>query len=156
MLHNQTWAQRGQTGAFHNNYLAEFHRNLIRFRLQSGEIQLVAIFIDDLLLGVIYNFVYRGQIYNYQSGLNYKSNINKCKPGLLIHTLAIQHYADSGYLYYDLLAGDSQYKRTLATDGASLCWVVYRPKRLKFWIEHRLRLLKRHLRNPIIGPNYDD
>jgi hypothetical protein len=120
LLHNQTWAQRGLTGAFDNIYLSEFHRNLIRDRLQHGEIQLVAMFIDDLLLGVIYNFVYRGHIYNYQSGLNYKSNINKCKPGLVIHTLAIQHYADAGYFYYDLLAGDSQYKRTLATDGASL------------------------------------
>ena len=144
-LHTLTWSTRGQAGAFSNAYLHEFHRNLIRNRLQHGEIQLIAAYSGDKLLGVLYNFVYRGRIYNYQSGLDYTLGEKHFKPGLLIHTLAIEHNAKSGYYYYDLMAGDSQYKRTLSTRTGALHWIIYKPQHWKFRIEHSMRLLKQRV-----------
>jgi CelD/BcsL family acetyltransferase involved in cellulose biosynthesis len=148
-LHNETWEERGKVGAFDNTYLREFHHDLIKNRFKNGEIQMVAMYCGDILLGVLYNFAYRDQVYNYQSGINYKSGIKNCKPGLLIHALTVKHNAQCDYFYYDLLAGDSQYKRTLATSSSSLYWIVYQPDRWKFRAENRLRLFKRYLSRPL-------
>ena len=138
-LHQQTWVARGKPGAFSNQYVYDFHLQLIRNRLPFGEIQLLSTYSGEKLLGVLYNFVYRGRVYNYQSGIDYTDGNDRLKPGLVIHSMAIEFCARAGFSYYDLMAGDTQYKRSLGTRTNNLNWQVFQKSKLKFKFENQLR-----------------
>jgi CelD/BcsL family acetyltransferase involved in cellulose biosynthesis len=146
-LHGAAWSERGEPGAFANRFLLNFHRELIRARYASGEIQLIGVRAGELLLGVLYNFVHRGRVYSYQSGFDFTLGPKQYKPGLLAHTMAIEHNARLGHDYYDFMAGDSQYKRSLGTRSDTLQWVVFQRDSFKFRIENGLRALKQRIQN---------
>lgn len=143
-LHQAYWRTRGQPGSFANPYFVGFHRQLIRDRFAAGEIQLARIASASRVIGYLYNFVYRGRVYTYQSGFQYEVD-NKRKPGLVSHHLAIEHHLRAGARVYDFLAGDGQHKQSLATNVHSLVWLVAQRKRLKFRIENALRQVKHTL-----------
>jgi CelD/BcsL family acetyltransferase involved in cellulose biosynthesis len=145
-LHGQAWTARGEPGAFANPFLLEFHRRLIRERLASGEIQLARVWAGEQVLGVLYGFIHRGRVFCYQSGFDFSLGPKQFKPGLVAHAMAIEFNARLGHAYYDFMAGDSQYKRSMGTRSDSLHWVVYQRDSLKFRLTNRLRELKRRLR----------
>jgi CelD/BcsL family acetyltransferase involved in cellulose biosynthesis len=61
-----------------------------------------------------------------QSGFRYGSD-GRLKPGLVSHYPGIRHcVAQSALNEYDFLAGDSQYKRPLATTSRPMAWIVVR------------------------------
>ena len=59
-----------------------------------------------------------------QSGLAYHED-RRLKPGLVCHTLAIEHHLLRGSREYDFLGGEAQpvqYKRSLSTNVHCLTW----------------------------------
>lgn len=140
-LHSARWSKRGNDGAFKNPFMVDFHRRLIATRYQTGEIQLFRVTAGTLTIGIVYNFVYHGVVYFYQSGFRYE-NDNRLKPGLVTHTEAIRFNAKAGHATYDFLAGESRYKQSLATSSTDLVWAVIQKPRLKFKIEEMLRDVK--------------
>jgi CelD/BcsL family acetyltransferase involved in cellulose biosynthesis len=144
-LHQAAWTARGEPGAFANPFFERFHRRLIESATASGETQLARIASGDATVGVLYNFVFRGRVCNYQSGFAYEAD-NAIKPGLVSHEAAIAHYGAAGADAYDFLAGDSQYKQSLGTDSVELVWLAARKKRFKYAVEEALRAAKQRLR----------
>ncbi len=140
-LHQASWRSRGQTGAFARDHFCRFHRRLIEREFASGTIQLSRICAGEQEIGYLYNFVHHGRVYAYQSGFAY-ANDGKRKPGLVCHALAVSLCARQGLVTYDLLAGDSQYKRTLATGGGEMVWLSLQRPRMRFRLEHRARRLR--------------
>ena len=139
-LHTATWTLRGGTGAFDNPDLVAFHRKL------RGDypdaVDLVRVRVGDTVIGCLYNFLHDGQVLNYQSGFLYAVD-NRLKPGLLTHVLAAQHYLEAGYDCYDMLVGDTQYKRSLGSRGEEMVLLeTWRPG-----ARARLRTTARHLRD---------
>jgi CelD/BcsL family acetyltransferase involved in cellulose biosynthesis len=124
----------------------EFHRTLIRQAFAKGSIQLLRVAAGEETIGILYNFVKNGKIYFFQSGFRYGSD-KHLKPGLVTHALAINHYLNAGFNDYDFLAGDAQYKRSLAKDCRQMAWVVFQRPRVKFVVIERLRAIKRRLRS---------
>lgn len=143
-LHQAYWRARGRPGSFSNPFFVRFHQQLIRDRFAAGEIQLARISSPGKVIGYLYNFVYRGRVYAYQSGFQYEAD-NKRKPGLVSHYLTIEHHLRSGARVYDFLAGEGQHKQSLATNAHSLVWLVEQRDRLKFRMENSLRRLKERL-----------
>jgi len=141
-LHQSYWQSRGLPGAFTNVFLESFHEKLIRTRFASGEIQLICAKVGDRTLGYLYNFVQCGKVCNYQSGFDYTICEEKNRPGLVIHSLAIEYNTSLGHIVYDLLAGDSDYKLALSTHTAGMEWIVLQRDQLKFRIEDGLRHFK--------------
>lgn len=140
-LHEDTWTNRSQDGAFSSEYLLQFHRKLIQNRFEHDEIQLLRIKCDENTIGCLYNFLYKNNVYFYQSGINY--NLDKrLKPGLIAHAEAIRYNAANGYRTYDFLAGDSRYKMSLATHHNRMIWIRLQKPLLKFRIEDVLKTLK--------------
>jgi CelD/BcsL family acetyltransferase involved in cellulose biosynthesis len=137
-LHQVTWEQRGQPGAFSLPYFRQFHERLIETRLALGDIQLVRIRAGSTTLGCLYNFVWRGDVLFYQSGIAYESD-NRLKPGLVCHAEAVKHNAARGALVYDFLAGDARYKRGLSTDVHTLSWLAVQRPRVRFLLEDIVR-----------------
>ncbi len=143
-LHQAYWQSKGEPGAFANAFLNAFHEALIRERFAAGEIELAHIACGQQTVGYLYNFVYQGCVANYQSGFRYEDD-PKCKPGLVAHTLAVEHALQFGRQKYDFLAGDERYKQSLGTHTGRFTWHVLQRPRLKFRIENALRSAKHML-----------
>lgn len=148
--HQMEWKKKGWAGAFANQYLYQFHKDLIKNRFPKGEIQLLHIYTDQMDIGYIYSFVYKKEILFYQSGFNYQDN-NNYRPGLISHYLAILHNAQNGMKTYDFLAGDSTYKRTLATDSIPMYWIKLYKSKWRYILENTVLKIKTKVKsNPFI------
>ena len=87
----------------------------------SGEVELLRFADGTGVVGLLVNFVYRGQAMNYQSAFAAPLS-PKDKPGLLCHAAAVAHYQVRGLALYSLLAGKDRYKQSLATREEALEW----------------------------------
>lgn len=141
--HRAIWAARGKAGAFWNEFLLGFHRRLIAAGVPGGWMQLLRTRSGDgNIVGHLYNFVYRGRVYSYQSGFARFAD-NRIKPGLISHHMAIVMNRAAGQHYYDFMAGDRRYKRSLSNREGKLVWIVGQRPALRFTVEHGLREVKR-------------
>jgi CelD/BcsL family acetyltransferase involved in cellulose biosynthesis len=123
-LHAERWEARGQPGAFATPWLRRFHKALIGRGLRRGEVDLLRMVAGDgRAIGYLYNFRLGGRVSAYQSGLDLAGAGPQGKPGLTCHQLAIEQALAEGDAVYDLLAGASRYKRSLANAEAELLWV---------------------------------
>jgi len=146
-LHARRWADRGERGAFADPWFERFHRRLITTRLASGEIQLVRVRAGTTTIGCLYNFVYRGRVLFYQSGLAAFDDPH-IKPGFLCHAAAVEYNALAGHQIYDLLGGTSRYKQSLATGATRLVWLRVQRQRVRFAVEDQMRKLRDVLATP--------
>ncbi len=142
-LHSAYWASKGRSGAFLNSYVVSFHSQLIDAAFARDEVQLLRLSAGDKVISCMYNFVYQGKVYHYQSGINYTLFDGQDSPGLVSHAMAVSFNAAAGHRVYDFMAGDQQYKRSLCTDTGELHWLVLQRDRLKFNVEDLLRRAKR-------------
>lgn len=140
-LHESYWNARGEAGAFAGDFRRVFHRNLIEDRFPHGEIHLLEISCGSQPIGYLYNFSHNNVIANYQSGFNYLSD-SKYKPGLVSHSMAVQHYVDNGADTYDFLMGQHRYKESLSNHSGTMVNLVYQQPRLRFRVETALRNIK--------------
>jgi hypothetical protein len=120
-LHNATWKERGMRGSFACDAFTRFHEQLLRALGTSGEIKLMRVRAAEQVIGYLYAFVHAGKAYLYQSGFHYEQDA-KLRPGLASHALAVRLCAAQGLNEYNLMAGESQYKRTLARERRTVCW----------------------------------
>lgn len=143
-LHNARWKGRGIEGSFETTEVVEFHRRMIAQLVPRGSLDLMVARAGERAIGYLYNLIDRGKVYFFQSGFAAEDD-SKVKPGLLTHALAIEYYRRGSLREYDFLAGDAQYKRSLAKQHRELYWtIVYRDKlaiRALLWLRNVLRLL---------------
>lgn len=126
-LHQKSWQQRGKAGAFANNFFERFCRSLIRAGLEDAKIDLLRVTVGQSPLGYLFNLIHDGKVMNYQSGIRYESDPH-LKPGLISHAMAIDHYLRDGKAIYSFLAGDAQYKNSLAKKRENLYWMTLQKK----------------------------
>lgn len=144
VLHQRTWTARGKPGAFAQPGFVAFHEELLATAWPRGEIDLLRIAAGGEVLGYLYNFVWRGQAANYQSGFDYAAaEATPRKPGLTCHHLATMHYAAAGLAAYDLLAGEARYKSSLTQHATELHWIEALPRWSLAGIAHRARAVLR-------------
>lgn len=144
-LHQRHWNGRALPGAFADPWFLEFHRRLVSERLAHGEIQLLRVRSAKATVGCLYNFVWRGRVLFYQSGLADEADA-RLKPGYVCHALAVEHNAQQGRDVYDFLAGEARYKQSLATGQVALIWARVQRPLARFALERRLRHIRSALR----------
>lgn len=128
-LHQRSWTDRGHPGVFASHRFQRFHARLLPRLFDAGGIQVLRIASGTTTIGVLYSFLHDRRILFYQSGFAYQAG-NRAKPGLVSHYLAVSHYLTTrpDVCVYDFLAGDAQYKRSLAKEQRTLQWfAVQRP-----------------------------
>jgi CelD/BcsL family acetyltransferase involved in cellulose biosynthesis len=112
-LHESHWSEEEQEhGAFGNPRILRFHERLIA---QSGDgdgAQLIRVNAGDHTVG-----------YVYKAGIDYKRFGDCGSPGLLLLTRAVEHALASGIARFELMAGDSAYKRTLGMAENKMVWL---------------------------------
>lgn len=125
-LHQLAWRDRGLPGVFASPQFTGFHRRLIEAAFARDRIILMEARAGLETIGALYGFLHRGKVSFYQSGFRYTTDA-RLKPGLLTHYLAIRYCLEQPAVNeYDFLAGDSQFKRSLATSSRPLQWIVVR------------------------------
>ncbi|WPL17638.1 Protein involved in cellulose biosynthesis (CelD) [Thiorhodovibrio winogradskyi] len=135
--HKTRWPDSG----FKNTEFVQFHERLIRATHASKQTRLMRISAGDQLIGVLYFLLDSKIAYFYLQGLNYGKD-PKLKPGLLSHSLAIQHFIAQGIRVYDFMGGHSQYKLQLGSFTQQLDMVLIQRPRVVFWLENLARNLK--------------
>ena len=144
-LHTRRWQAKGRGGVFANPRWEQFHRAVIGAGFPAeanfataargvGEIQLLRVVCGERVLGYLYNIVWRRQVYVLQTGFETVED-RRLMPGYVVHALAIVHNRDKGMLRYDLMHGDSLYKRLLCNHSSTLHWVVLQRRRYRFVLE---------------------
>jgi len=114
-LHSERWNANGQEGLFTSARFTRFHDDVMTALLggADGQLELQWLVVAGRPVVVLYNIVYRGRVYFYQSGR--KLDVPKgVKLGLAAHALALRAAMEDGRSEYDFLAGTAQYKRQLA------------------------------------------
>ncbi len=124
-LHQFSWRQRGQPGAFAIPFFERFHRALLEEAWPKGHIDLLRLRVGPTVIGCLYNFHYGGDAYAYQSGFRFDADPRR-KPGLVMQAMATERYLGLGVARYRLLAGDSRTKTSLANAEDRLHWLVVR------------------------------
>ncbi|MFC0406743.1 GNAT family N-acetyltransferase [Roseomonas elaeocarpi] len=138
-LHDRTWAARGAPGAFATPFLLRFHRALIATAAARGELDMLRVTAGEAEVGYLYNFRLSGRVLAYQSGLAAAAPAEK--PGLTCHAMAVERALAAGDAVYDFLAGDAQYKRSLANGAGRLIWSERVPALSPLALAARLRRL---------------
>jgi CelD/BcsL family acetyltransferase involved in cellulose biosynthesis len=133
-LHTGYWRSRGRQGSFANPRWRDFHRSIITSHFADNEIQLLKITGSGETIGYIYSALWRGQVYVLQTGFRTR-NDKRYQPGYVAHALAIEYNKAREMAVYDLMHGDSLYKRILCDRRTELNWIVLQRPRLKFVLE---------------------
>ena len=137
-FHTEAWRRRAKNGAFGSPAFARFHRRILADHFDHGP-DVLRVRAGRGAIAYLYNFVWRGEVYAYQSGFAYEPHTD-ARPGLVAHALAMGHYREQGLSRYRFLAGDARYKQSLSTGRDELHWLeVSRPSLLS-GVEHLLRL----------------
>lgn len=121
-LHQSAWVARGQPGSFARPLFRRFHRALIESAILREEISILTVSCHEAIIGILYNFTYRGRMLAYQSGFAFQPNEPQAKPGLTCHCLAIQAALGQQIDFYEFLAGEDRYKRSLASGSHQQIW----------------------------------
>jgi CelD/BcsL family acetyltransferase involved in cellulose biosynthesis len=122
-LHLVRWEAQGESTTLASQAVLNFHRRLIARLWPRGQVELVRVGGADKAIGYLYNYLFQGKVFFFQSGFDYELDAAR-SPGVLTHALAIEHYRRRGLQEYDFLAGDARYKRSLANCCRDLHWAV--------------------------------
>jgi CelD/BcsL family acetyltransferase involved in cellulose biosynthesis len=145
-LNKAYWASRGQVASFDYPFFERFHRRLVRACVPRGTVEMFRVTAGDRPIGYLYNFLYKGWTYAYQSGFLYEDD-PKLKPGLVCHHLCIDRHLQGRAHTYDFLVGYNRYKSNLGKPSLDLLHIVFQRPLFKLGAENILRTFKRNLSN---------
>jgi CelD/BcsL family acetyltransferase involved in cellulose biosynthesis len=137
--HKIRWAN--QNSGFKNQFFINFHQQFIKEHFDSNIIDILKFHDGDKIFCYLYNFIYKGTVYFYLSGIEYTPD-NRLKPGLLSHSMAIAYYAGLQYKKYDFMGGEGRYKDSLSNHKGKMIISNFRRKNLPFLLSHKLRKIK--------------
>ncbi len=140
-LHQRYWTGRGEPGAFAFPFFAGFQLRLIQTCMDHGTVELLRVSAGADVIGYLYNLVYRGHVYQYQSGFRYEGD-PRLKPGLVSHCLCIERHLREGSEVYDFMAGDARYKANLGKPGPDMVYLLARRPTWPLQLESALHDVK--------------
>ncbi len=143
-LHQKYWQAKGFTGVFARQSWVKFHKSIINRRFDFSEVQLLKISAGDNIVGYIYSLIYKRHVYMIQTGFNYLPD-KMLRPGYVCHYMAVEYNRELGADFYNFLAEDSQYKRSLSNGYDELYSISLQKNRLRFSVENSLLAFKKRV-----------
>jgi CelD/BcsL family acetyltransferase involved in cellulose biosynthesis len=115
-LHQKSWNERGEPGAFSDARFAEFHRRVARDFLKKGFLFLYSFHLDGAHVGSLYGFEYDKTLYFYLMGFE-RNPVKNVSTGTAIVGYSIEEAIRRGCREFDFLRGAEEYKyRWTSTD----------------------------------------
>jgi len=151
--HQAWWQARGKPGAFASPFMRRFHHALLARGEASGEVRLRLLRAPDGRPAAWLYLLSGGRhVAAYQSAMALDEDLQRLKPGLVAHLLAIAEAAAADAACYDFLAGEARYKRSLSSAAGWLVWA----EQVRPWsYAHLLVLVRRgarRLARGMMGP----
>jgi CelD/BcsL family acetyltransferase involved in cellulose biosynthesis len=143
-LHQHYWNSRGEPGGFAFPFFERFQRRLIEVALPHGTVEIVKVAAGSDVIGYVYNLVYRGHVYAYQTGIRYEDD-PRLKPGLVSHCLCIDRHYNDGSIAYDFMAGEARYKASLGIPGPEFLYLLVQRPSWPLQLENALYDVRRRL-----------
>ncbi|MFH1776270.1 MAG: GNAT family N-acetyltransferase [Candidatus Omnitrophota bacterium] len=112
-LHQKRWFSAGQKGCFASSKFTDFHRKMIKILFERDRLRLCYLEFNGNILAVSYDFIYKNNVYFYQSGFDMDFNGN-IAVGNILRALCIEHYINKGIAKYDFLKGEGRHKTAWA------------------------------------------
>jgi CelD/BcsL family acetyltransferase involved in cellulose biosynthesis len=109
-LHQERWGAEGKFGA---PRFAAFHAAVLPALLEAGALELLWLSVQGEPIAAIYNILWNGKVYFYQSGRKTEVPSGQ-RPGIVLHVHAIRRAIEAGRREYDFLSGGEHYKKQLA------------------------------------------
>lgn len=142
-LHQQHWTSRGERGAFADERLTAFYRELAHRAAERGWLRMYRLVAAGKVVSVDFAFVYRARFHHFINGTDFESDVDS--PGAVLHYCMIERCIAEGVREYDMMWGEHDYKydwgarrradRTLTFYATTRARVVRRARELV----HRLR-----------------
>lgn len=121
--HQRYWRGRnGSDGAFGDPRVVRFHERLLGQSPPTAGGELMKLSAGDTPIGYAYNIVSKGTAHFYQSGIDYAAGGFHGSPGLLLLSRVIERHQEEGTTRFELMAGDSPYKRSLGAQAGTMAW----------------------------------
>ena len=139
-LHVERWHDSG----FQNPKFVSFHKEFMTKNFASGMIDIAKITAGNHLVAIIYNVIYKQNVYFYLQGLHPETD-GKLKPGLTAHSMLIEHYLRQGMNSYNFMGGYSQYKKQLSQSVGNLLIIKIQKPLLRFRVENIARNIKQKI-----------
>lgn len=146
-LHQRRWTDAGEPGAFASSRFRAFHAALVPRLLEGDSVILFRVRARQGTVGCLYHYVEGNRALFYQSGLRPFPD-SRISPGFVCFALCMQACYERGLTEYDFLAGDSRYKRDLATTSRELFWATLRRPAVRWRIRDSLAATKRMILRP--------
>lgn len=122
-LHAARRQTKGGGGSFESEQYRAFHRALIKRLHQSKQVWLIALKLDDQIIGVEYAFMHNQTVHFFQSGFDPAHE--QLSPGHVLMTFAIKQAIGQGAKRIDLLKGDYDYKSSYADKARKSAMLIY-------------------------------
>lgn len=143
-LHQCYWTGRSEPGAFAYPFFERFQKRLLRIGIPHGTVEIVKVSAGSGVIGYVYNLLYCGHVYAYQTGIDYEDDA-RLKPGLVSHALCIELHLRDGSDIYDFMAGEARYKANLGKPGPEMVYLLVERPTWPLQIENALHNAKRRL-----------
>ena len=140
-MHIRQW--QDQSG-FENGFFTEFFDELARSVVTPSLFSCRLVDNKGEIAAAVVGFIHGQTLYFYLSGQANFTN-NKIKPGLSLHRHIIQWCSANNIAYYDFMAGDYRYKRSLATHNEAMQVTYFQRPKVKFILENHAKTLKQWL-----------
>ena len=126
VLHQRRWEGAGEPGAFASGRRLGFVRDALGTLLPAQRAAAFRLAGPDGTIGCAVGWVDDGRFLYYQGGFRQYDDTRK-RTGLLSHVLFAESCRHAGFVEYELLAGDAQYKLQLsAGERNTLVWGRHR------------------------------
>ncbi len=114
-LHQSRHASKGEQGSFGSNRYRQFHLALMKEAFKRDQLRLVALILNEKIIGIEYAFLTKGTIMFFQNGFDPK--YEALSPGHLSMMYVIDEAITDGAHTMDLLKGDYEYKASYAKEN---------------------------------------
>ena len=128
-LHQQRWAEKGESGNFRQHTKRRFYAEVARRCLKEGWLRLYRLRIDGQVVAVLFGFRYADQFYYLQGGFDPKWT--KYSVGQVLLGQIMGDCIQDGASGFDFLRGPEAYKYDWGTRDKRTCQVTIRKKCLK-------------------------
>lgn len=115
-LHQNRWTRLGYPGFFGDPRYEKFFENVLQLFFARGWLWCKTTMVNDKCLAGRLAFKYKGEYYDYLSGIDDQAPEMKRRPGLILLLAMIQDAVTEKALGVDLLRGDEPYKKDFTSD----------------------------------------
>lgn len=141
-LNEQRWGDERQS--FRSQNYLRFHDEVAERLQRSGNLMLIFLEVDGVIIAGRYDFVYGGKGWSFQGG--WLPEWEKLSAGKLMLTEIMRHCIEHGVREYDFLGGKASYKDDWSDSARTLVTLEARnPRSLRGLVHQVARTLKRRL-----------